>query len=179
MRIDPIFTWDEDAGIATCVINYKDNVYFGSAACHPDDQDMISRLTGQEIAYRRARIEYLISVRDNELKPGIKALKHLSGTMVHSKKFNPKSYENLSLQRELQNLENDLTAIQEEIIEERVALKRYILTKDEYYKKIRQRRNGPKAIKNLGSKIEYDVDSIFTINCCGDQVIDEGQDTYV
>lgn len=37
MRIDPIFTWDEDAGIATCVINYKDNVYFGSAACHPDD----------------------------------------------------------------------------------------------------------------------------------------------
>lgn len=141
MKFDPTFTWEPDNGLATCILTDGNEVYCGYANCHPDDFDMMSQLTGQEIAYRRARIEYFVSVRDHELKPALKALKHVYGTMTHSTKFDPKSYATIALLREIRNLENDLTAIKEEIIEERVALKRYIITKDEYYKQIRARRN--------------------------------------
>ena len=84
-------------GIAKCVLNTKYGTFKGEAKCHPDDFDMESEKVGCEIAYCRATIEALKHERDNVIKPSLKALKQLYYSMKHSKKFNPKSYENKML----------------------------------------------------------------------------------
>lgn len=64
--------------------------------------------------------------------------------MVHSSKFNPESYENTMLQRQIRLLEFDLTTINEMIAYERKNLKAYIDDKDRMYKHIRMKRQGQK-----------------------------------
>lgn len=138
------FTWDEETHIATCKIQPdKNGPYFlGTACCHEDDYDMESPRTGQEIAYRRAKIKQLQYVKNYEVKPQLAALKHLYGCMVHSTRFNPESYENTTLQRHIRLLEFDLTTVNEMIKYERENLKSFIDDKDRMYKHIRQKREG-------------------------------------
>ena len=94
MRKEPHFEWDENLGQATCIIeDSQQRVFFGLATCHGDDMDMKSRRTGEEIAFRRARMDYLRQQRDDILLE-LKALKQLYYSMNQSKRFNPKSYEN-------------------------------------------------------------------------------------
>lgn len=137
MKQKPIFNWDPEEGVASCIIKYKNQTFCGVAMCHKEDQDMMSEKTGMEIAYRRATIDYLKYVRDMELKPALKALKQLYYTMKHSTHFNPKSYENSKLQRHIRMYEFDLETINELIVNERKNLKDYIDKKDEFYKKTR------------------------------------------
>lgn len=137
MKQEPIFNWDPEEGVASCIIKYKNQTFCGVAMCHKEDQDMMSEKTGMEIAYRRATIDYLKYVRDMELKPALKALKQLYYTMKHSTHFNPKSYENSKLQRHIRMYEFDLETINELIVNERKNLKDYIYKKDEFYKKTR------------------------------------------
>lgn len=137
MKSTPMFTWNANEGIASCIIKYKDKTFCGVAACHTDDFDMMSEKTGCEIAYHRALIDYFKYVRDCELKPALKALKQLYYTMKHSSHFNPESYENRKLQRHIRMYEFDLETINTMIIEERKNLKDYIDKKDEFYKKTR------------------------------------------
>ena len=137
MKQEPIFNWDPDEGVASCIIKYKNQTFCGVAMCHEEDKDMMSEKTGMEIAYRRATIDYLRYVRDMELKPALKALKQLYYTMKHSTHFNPKSYENSKLQRHIRMYEFDLETINELIVDERKNLKDYIDKKDEFYKKTR------------------------------------------
>lgn len=137
MKQEPIFNWDPEEGVASCIIKYKNQTFCGVAMCHEEDKDMMSEKTGMEIAYRRATIDYLKYVRDMELKPALKALKQLYYTMKHSTHFNPKSYENSKLQRHIRMYEFDLETINELIINERKNLKDYIDKKDEFYKKTR------------------------------------------
>ena len=137
MKQEPIFNWDPEEGVASCIIKYKNQTFCGVAMCHEEDKDMMSEKTGMEIAYRRATIDYLKYVRDMELKPALKALKQLYYTMKHSTHFNPKSYENSKLQRHIRMYEFDLETINEIIIDERKNLKDYIDKKDEFYKKTR------------------------------------------
>lgn len=137
MKQEPIFNWDSEEGVASCIIKYKNQTFCGVAMCHEEDKDMMSEKTGMEIAYRRATIDYLKYVRDMELKPALKALKQLYYTMKHSTHFNPKSYENSKLQRHIRMYEFDLETINEIIIDERKNLKDYIDKKDEFYKKTR------------------------------------------
>lgn len=137
MKQEPIFNWDPEEGVASCIIKYKNQTFCGVAMCHKEDQDMMSEKTGMEIAYRRATIDYLKYVRDMELKPALKALKQLYYTMKHSTHFNPKSYENSKLQRHIRMYEFDLETINELIVNERKNLKDYIDKKDEFYKKTR------------------------------------------
>ena len=137
MKQRPIFNWDPEEGVASCIIKYKNQTFCGVAMCHEEDKDMMSEKTGMEIAYRRATIDCLKYVRDMELKPAIKALKQLYYTMKHSTHFNPKSYENSKLQRHLRMYEFDLETINELIVDERKNLKDYIDKKDEFYKKTR------------------------------------------
>jgi hypothetical protein len=140
---DVWFEWDEDNNIAKCILK-SDNgqIFIGEAFCHDDDLDMVSPRTGKEIAYRRAKIKELQFIKNNELKPKISALKHLYGCMVRSKKFNPESYENTMLQRQIRLLEFDLTTANEMIRYERENLKAYIDDKDRMYKHIRKKREG-------------------------------------
>ena len=137
MKQEPIFNWDSEEGVASCIIKYKNQTFCGVAMCHEEDKDMMSEKTGMEIAYRRATIDYLKYVRDMELKPALKALKQLYYTMKHSTHFNPKSYENSKLQRHIRMYEFDLETINELIVNERKNLKDYIDKKDEFYKKTR------------------------------------------
>ena len=137
MKQEPIFNWDPEEGVASCIIKYKNQTFCGVAMCHEEDKDMMSEKTGMEIAYRRATIDYLKYVRDMELKPALKALKQLYYTMKHSTHFNPKSYENSKLQRHIRMYEFDLETINELIADERKNLKDYINKKDEFYKKTR------------------------------------------
>ena len=137
MKQKPIFNWDPEEGVASCIIKYKNQTFCGVAMCHEEDKDMMSEKTGMEIAYRRATIDYLKYVRDMELKPALKALKQLYYTMKHSTHFNPKSYENSKLQRHIRMYEFDLETINELIADERKNLKDYIDKKDEFYKKTR------------------------------------------
>ena len=137
MKQKPIFNWDPEEGVASCIIKYKNQTFCGVAMCHEEDKDMMSEKTGLEIAYRRATIDYLKYVRDMELKPALKALKQLYYTMKHSTHFNPKSYENSKLQRHIRMYEFDLETINELIVNERKNLKDYIDKKDEFYKKTR------------------------------------------
>ena len=137
MKQEPIFNWDSEEGVASCIIKYKNQTFCGVAMCHEEDKDMMSEKTGMEIAYRRATIDYLKYVRDMELKPALKALKQLYYTMKHSTHFNPKSYENSKLQRHIRMYEFDLETINELIVDERKNLKDYIDKKDEFYKKTR------------------------------------------
>ena len=137
MKQEPIFNWDPEEGVASCIIKYKNQTFCGVAMCHEEDKDMMSEKTGMEIAYRRATIDCLKYVRDMELKPAIKALKQLYYTMKHSTHFNPESYENSKLQRHIRMYEFDLETINELIVNERKNLKDYIDKKDEFYKKTR------------------------------------------
>lgn len=137
MKTEPMFSWDPDEGVATCILKYKNQTFCGVAACHEEDKDMMSEKTGAEIAYRRATIDYLKYIRDMELKPALKALKQLYYTMKHSTHFNPKSYENSKLQRHIRMYEFDLETINEMIVDGRKNLKEYIDKKDEFYKKTR------------------------------------------
>lgn len=137
MKQKPMYNWDPEEGVASCIIKYKNQTFCGVAMCHEEDKDMMSEKTGMEIAYRRATIDYLKYVRDMELKPALKALKQLYYTMKHSTHFNPKSYENSKLQRHIRMYEFDLETINELIVNERKNLKDYIDKKDEFYKKTR------------------------------------------
>lgn len=140
MNKEPKFDWIENLGTTVCEIEYKGNLFYGYAECHPDDEDMKSRRTGEEIAYRRAKIEVLCHIRDNEIKPALTALEHLQGCMFHSKHYNQNTYENYMLRRQIQRYKNDLTTIKEMLAEERVGLKLYLTQKDAYYRQIRERR---------------------------------------
>ena len=142
-KYKPEFTWDEESRSAICIIkDEKDRVFIGEATCHPDDQDMMSERTGCELAFRRAKLQYLRAVRDAELKPALAALKQLYYSMKHSSNFDEFSYENRMLQRQIRLFEFDLTTVKEMIAYEYQGISDYIKGKDKVYKKIRNKQNG-------------------------------------
>ena len=140
-KIKPIFNYDKETGCSTCVIETKYGKFSGTACCHPDDMDMASEKVGCEIAYSRAAIDSLKYERDNIIKPSLKALKQLYYSMRHSKKFNPKSYENKMLKRQIENWEMDLNNINTMIKSEKDWVRDYINTKEILYTNIRNNRN--------------------------------------
>ena len=136
---DVHFEWN--AGTSTCIIDTDTDLQaIGMAFCHEDDLDMISEKTGNEIAYKRAKINFFRLIRDYDLKPRLQALHQLYYSMKHSTQFNPKSYENKMLQRQIRLIEFDLETIKELIAEEQIKLKEYIHAKDAFYKTVRKNR---------------------------------------
>jgi len=117
---------------------YKNYEFTGVANCHPDDQDMMSKLTGQVIAEMRATIKYLSFVRDCELRPQLKSLYQLYYSMNHSKYFDPKSYEAKMLYKQINILKEDLANTKIEINNIRKSLREYINQKEKDHKKIRE-----------------------------------------
>lgn len=141
MKNEPIFTWDEESGVASCILSDGEKIYTGFAQCHPDDNDMKGEKTGCEIAFKRARIHALRGYRD-ELKIKLSTLKQLYYTMNRSKHFNPKSYENRMLQRQLRMINFDLDTVKEILATEEQNLREYLKNKDDFYVKTRIRREG-------------------------------------
>lgn len=145
--IEPTFEWVEELGQATCIIEDKQgHIFIGTATCHTDDQDMKSRRTGEEIAYRRARIEQMQHIREN-VKLELQALNQLYYSMKHSTHFNPKSYENKMLQRQIRGKTFDLDTIKEMLATERENLKNMLQEKDKFYNQVRAHRSKAKTIQ--------------------------------
>ena len=139
MKNEPIFSWNEETGTASCILGSNEKIYTGFAQCHQDDADMKGEKTGCEIAFRRAKIHALRGYRD-ELKIKLSALNQLFYTMNKSKHFNPKSYENKMLQRQIRMTNFDLDTAKEMIATEEQNLREYIQKKDEFYNHTRARR---------------------------------------
>lgn len=139
MKNEPIFSWNEETGTASCILGSNEKIYTGFAQCHPDDADMKGEKTGCEIAFRRAKIHALRGFRD-ELKIKLSVLNQLFYTMNKSKHFNSKSYENKMLQRQIRMTNFDLDTAKEMIATEEQNLREYIQKKDEFYNHTRARR---------------------------------------
>ena len=139
MKNEPIFHWDEETGVSSCILSDGERVYTGFAHCHPDDEDMKGEKTGCEIALRRAKIAALRGYRD-ELKIRLSALNQYYYSMNMSCKFNEKSYENKMLQRQIRQIKFDLDTTKEMIAGEELSLRAYIKSKDVFYTQTRKRR---------------------------------------
>lgn len=146
MKYEPIFTWDPENRTAICAITDGKNTFYGTAYCHPDDLDMMGEKTGCEIAFRRARIK-AYKYNSSQLKERLAGLNQLYYSMKHSKKFNPKSYENKMLQRQIRLITSDLATLKEMVASEEQELKALIAAKEGFYKAIRQQRQARNQTK--------------------------------
>lgn len=134
------YAWDDNEKIATYILTDGDNVFVGSACCHPDDYDMCNEKTGLQIASMRAQIKYYTHMRDNEIKPTLKALNKLQSDMLYSKKYNKDSYEAKMLQKHIYRTKVDLDTVQDLLENAKTELRQYIFEKDDFYKRIRSNR---------------------------------------
>lgn len=140
INIEPQFDWIEEHGIMTCTLTDGKHEFVGSAKCAPEDIDMKSEKTGYKIALLRAEMAYFRYIRDNEIKPGLKALNQVYYTMKHSSHFNEKSYEYKMLRRQINFYEDDLILIKNMIAEKYLELTAYLKAKNKFYKIIRETR---------------------------------------
>lgn len=138
---NPIMDWNPETGIATCTITIKGNTFCGVAKCCEEDRDMMSEKTGYAIAYTRARIKYYLHVRDNEIKPALKALRHLYNNISCGSNFNPKSHENVLLRRSIHLKEIELDTIKDLLDSEKQDLNTLLKEKDLFYRRIRANRS--------------------------------------
>ena len=143
---EPVYTWD--GVVATCTITDEaGRTFTGSAYVHEQDMDFASEKTGCTIATSRAAVAYLQSVKKNVLKPQLAALKQLYYSMKHSSRFNPKSYENIMLQRQIAIKEEDIKTVNLEIYKHKAFLKEFIDTKEIFYQNTRKAR-AKKQVEN-------------------------------
>lgn len=142
MKKDKVnFEYNQDLGIAICYIEEYGEIFIGTAACHPDDKDVMSKFTGCEIANCRAYIELLRYEKKSILEPQLKALKQLFYSINKSKKFNKESYEARAIWRQIRLKEAEIADIKAEIIDEKQYLKEYIEKKEELHQRLRAQRN--------------------------------------
>ena len=140
---EPEFSWDEESGCAVCIlVDEKNRVFVGEATCHEQDSDMKSERTGCELAFRRAKLQYLRAVRDYDIKPALAALQHLYGCMTHSTHFEANSYEARTVRRHIYQTKFELATIKEMIASEYQGITDYIKGKDKIYHRIRTKKNG-------------------------------------
>ena len=133
------FNFEFDGIKSICTIQDKNNTFTGIAVCHEDDMDMVSEITGSFIAESRALIKRLQHIKNNEIKPELKALKNLQKSFIHSPYFNPYSMEYKTLKRQIQIKEEELSVIKDDIETEKQYLKQYLQNKDILFNKIRKK----------------------------------------
>lgn len=136
MRYEHI--WDADTGTATCRIYDKNNVFEGVAHCHEQDADFMSERTGCYIAECRAGIARLRHIRDNDLRPQLKALKHFYYTLSHRKTFNIENHAIKCLLAQIEMVARDLEEVKQDIKLEQQYLSDYIKNKEIMYQKVRK-----------------------------------------
>lgn len=135
----PMVYWDAETGISKVVITAPDgSVHVGTARCRDEDRDMLSELTGCTIAEIRANIAYQRHMRDNVIKPELKALNKFLYVINQSKYFEPGDYSNQMLFRQIRRTEDELAAVNQEIAELKQELKEYMEGKAKFYKRIRE-----------------------------------------
>lgn len=141
MRLIENFYWDADNRVCTCVIGAGDTEFYGTATCHPNDEDMKSVRTGEVISFNRAYIKYLQHIRNTTVTPILKALEDLYKNMATSYRFNENSFEAKQLRKEIAFYKENKRIINEIIASTKEYIKEYIDEKDRFY----QRQRGEKA----------------------------------
>lgn len=101
---------------------------------------MKNEKTGLTIAEYRAHIAQAKGIRDNEIKPGLAALKQLKYSINQSKYFDKTSYEYKMLIQQIKNYEQDLIFIKNTIALQKANLNKYMSDKADFYEKIRKNR---------------------------------------
>lgn len=135
---EPVFTYENGHAIC-CTEDKFGRTIKGEAWCSPEDKDFESVLMGSTIAEMRAQIAAAKMYRD-DLKIKLSALNQLYYSMKCSKKFNPKSYENIMLHRQIRLIENDLAIAKHQLAVLQLDLYDYINDKDALHQKIRKNR---------------------------------------
>ena len=131
------YYYDNETGVASCTIKYKNQWFSGTAVCHSDDKDFMSEHTGCFIAEVRANIKVLKFRRDTEVIPALRAFEHVQANMDTSTKYSPKSYEAKMIHRQIKALKRQVEEFNEAIADEEAYLKKYINDKDKLYQRIR------------------------------------------
>lgn len=140
---DPIYFWDPEQGKSRCEIEFNGLTFVGEAQCHDADSDMCSEKVGMYISELRAKIKFMqYQKRIDQAK--LDELTQLYFSINQSKKFSPEGYEAKMLKKRIKmaktNVENDNKLLEEY----RIELRRYIETKDIFYKYIRRNREKDK-----------------------------------
>lgn len=105
-------------GSAVYIITYNGYRFVGEATCHPNDLDFESERVGLTIAEARANIKVLRHMRDCEIKPQLKILKHLYNNMRSSTHHNIYSYETKMMRSQIHVIERELATINNAIADE-------------------------------------------------------------
>ena len=135
------YEYNPEERIARVYTTYNGITFVSEATCHEQDLDFQSERTGLQIADIRANIRLLQYKRDTEIRPVIKALKHLIHNIQSGNQHNPKAYESIMLRNQLKSYEKDLEEINRVIQDEKKYLKEYIDSKDKLYIKLRSKDN--------------------------------------
>lgn len=132
--------YNPETGVATVTLVWQGQEFIGKAFCHPDDKDMVNELTGLSIAEGRATIKLLKHYRKNVVKPQIAILEQLWATMEQGKYFDKKSPYVRLVRRQIASLKNTEANLRCDIENIRKSIYDYINDKEEFYKKIRSKR---------------------------------------
>ena len=124
-------------GVASYQINYKGYQFLGVAQCHSEDMDFANERVGLTIAEARATMKVLRFIRECEVKPQLKILKHLYSNIETSQFHNPKSHESRRIRSQIRALEAECAEITNAIADEKAFVKDYINGKDKLYKRLR------------------------------------------
>ena len=114
-------------GTTICTLRDKNNnIVHGYAFCHPDEN--YSERVGDYIATMRAEIKYYKLINRIELKPQIKALRHLLSCYKNtgSKIYNINSPEIKLIENQVKMMVDDYEAVKDLIKELEKALKEYL-----------------------------------------------------
>lgn len=130
-----LFKWDKEERKCICTITTQYGEFKGEASCHPDDLDMKSKRTGEQLAYSRAKINIYRHERDCILKPKIAILKHLIS--IINMKQDTTSFAAKTIKHQLELLNLDLKLIKYLIKTEREYVRNYTAKKEKIYQKIR------------------------------------------
>lgn len=124
------YFWDPDGNVCTCVITYDGKEFMGIANCHPNDKDVCSTFTGENIAGNRAFIKVIQYIKNTEIDKPLNLLTNLYKNMETSYRFNPKSFEAKQLYREIKEFQKAQQVAKETIASIKAELKQYIDDKD-------------------------------------------------
>lgn len=138
MALDYFFDWNELTGHMVCVLEdtNSNQVFMGEAYCSEEDVDMMSRRTGEHIAYSRATIKYYKNEVKN-YKEQLKGLNNLYYSVNLSKHYDRKGYMEHMLYRQINIIKNKIQDTKQKISMIEDSLKEYIIEKDKIYKQIR------------------------------------------
>ena len=134
-------TWDEENGIA--IVSILDTSlgreFTGTAHCGEEDKDMQSKLTGSNIAYRRAEIEHLRYLK-KYYTIKYKTLLNFQSEISNCKYYNPEFQIESILGKKIKALDEAVAFLTRRLEIEKEALAEYLKNKSELYQKIREGR---------------------------------------